>query len=105
MQMWELATGKIVFSAVFPAFLTCVTTDACERAVFVGGGDGVVYGVDLLSPQVSHAMERASTVHCSDRSFVGHTYAPSPPSLPRFCLPLRFNNMAQDGNYFRADFC
>lgn len=59
-KIYSLLTGSLLLSVAFPQPLTAITVDSAERAVFVGGLDGVIYYLNTASPpraiehQVTH---------------------------------------------------
>jgi len=82
-KLWDLSTGSLVCSVVFPTSLTCAILDPSEHAVYVGGLDGIVYVVHLfnlasISDHTVNARENSQQV------FKAHTKSVS-------CLSMSFD--------------
>ena len=46
-KLWELGTGLVVASFVFPSFINTTVMDREESRLFAGAGDGNIYSVDV----------------------------------------------------------
>jgi len=47
-KLWSLVTGEMLASVSYPSAATAVAMDSSERELYVGGGDGTIYGANLL---------------------------------------------------------
>ena len=48
-KVYELASGKLLYSILFDCCLTSVTLDLAEQWLFVGADNGKIFRVDLLT--------------------------------------------------------
>lgn len=49
--MWDLATGYLLTTFIFPTAITCIIVDPSERMFFGGGNDNFIYQVYLYRKQ------------------------------------------------------
>ncbi|GBC04692.1 hypothetical protein RclHR1_05810004 [Rhizophagus clarus] len=50
-KLWDLATGYLLTTFVFPTAITCIIADPAERMFFGGGNDNLIYQVYLYTKQ------------------------------------------------------
>jgi pre-rRNA-processing protein IPI3 len=67
-KLWQLATGQLLCSILFPSAPLCCALDATETTAFAGTNSGTVYSVDLLTTS-------SSSSSSSMQAFVGHKKA------------------------------
>eukprot|EP00743_Colponemidia_sp_Colp-15_P007479 GILK01008083.1.p1 GENE.GILK01008083.1~~GILK01008083.1.p1 ORF type:complete len:448 (-),score=85.31 GILK01008083.1:161-1465(-) len=71
-KIWELASGTLLLSVLFPVFLTCVSMDPTEERLFCGSGDGRLFSINL-KPSLSATSLKLSTDSIDGpQEFVGH---------------------------------
>ncbi|CAG8574537.1 11662_t:CDS:10 [Paraglomus brasilianum] len=46
-KLWNLSSGTLLTTFVFPTIITCLAMDPAERMFFAGGGDNTIYQVNL----------------------------------------------------------
>ncbi len=80
--MWDLPSGKQLQTVLCPSFITCVAIDNCETKMYLGGGDGKVYVVNLAAYAVNgSAVINAAQAHVKDISNAGSKSAASTSEL------------------------
>ncbi|EGC31934.1 hypothetical protein DICPUDRAFT_6126, partial [Dictyostelium purpureum] len=47
-KIWDMVTGACINSIIFPTFLTSIVLDSTETTLYVGGGNGIIYQIDLI---------------------------------------------------------
>ncbi|PKY38151.1 WD40 repeat-like protein [Rhizophagus irregularis] len=50
-KLWDLATGCLLTTFIFPAAITCLIADPAERMFFGGGNDNLIYQIYLYTKQ------------------------------------------------------
>ncbi|RIA98137.1 WD40-repeat-containing domain protein [Glomus cerebriforme] len=50
-KLWDLATGYLLTTFIFPTVITCIIVDPAERMFFGGGNDNLIYQVYLYRKQ------------------------------------------------------
>ena len=46
-KFWDVCENKMLHSIAFPSFLKCIVCDQEQRFLFAGGGDGIIYILNL----------------------------------------------------------
>ena len=60
-KFWDLAQKIMLHSVAFPTFLRCITCDLEQRFLYAGGGDGVVYALNLRAVAETKARSTAAS--------------------------------------------
>jgi len=69
-KIWDIPSGSMICSIIFPTGLTCIAMDPSERFLFVGGMDSRVFQMDLFS---SRSISEETLFESSQLFFQGHT--------------------------------
>lgn len=66
-KIWSLNGKQSLYTVSCPASVTCCLADALEQRLFLGAGDGKIYGVDLHAA-AAHATATAARIASADGS-------------------------------------
>ena len=47
LQLWDMITGELLQTFVFPSSIMSVTMDTSEYRLFAGGSNGTIFGVNM----------------------------------------------------------
>eukprot|EP00053_Salpingoeca_punica_P002320 m.37184 g.37184 ORF g.37184 m.37184 type:complete len:476 (+) comp11516_c0_seq1:158-1585(+) len=75
-KIYELASGRMLASVLFPSELTAVCMDASEQCLYVGAADGAIYQLPLQGRSEDGDFIRARDLKPTrQQTFIGHSKA------------------------------
>jgi pre-rRNA-processing protein IPI3 len=76
-RVFEIASKQMLYSVAFPTFLISIVASPDESCLFLGGGDGVVFLVNLTAAAASNSAAGSNFIESADSliTFEGHTQA------------------------------
>ncbi|KAH3763577.1 protein ROOT INITIATION DEFECTIVE 3 [Pelomyxa schiedti] len=86
MKIWDIPSGVLVYSVLFPSGLTCVALDPLDRYAVVGSRDSNLYRIDLIEDLATNQQQQQQQTSLQNKNKLsgGHT-------LPVTCVCITNN--------------
>ncbi|KNC74506.1 hypothetical protein SARC_12952, partial [Sphaeroforma arctica JP610] len=72
-KLWDMASGKVLCTLVFPAGLTSCAMDPAEFIMCVGASDGYIYKAEMFQLNISESKGSSIDTASSRQTFLSHT--------------------------------